>query len=75
MRIEVSKLCTERLSMNARAIEDTINITAQAYCVAIRFSFINLFKSLNTINYRQKRVGIQTRIPNPPYYDSGKEKP
>lgn len=73
--MEVSKLCTDRLSMNARAMEDTINITAQAYCVAIRFSFINLSILSNTTNYRQKRVGIQMRIPNPPYYDSGKEKP
>lgn len=73
--MEVSKLCTERLSMNARAMDDTINITAQAYCVAIRFSFINLSNLLNTTNYRQKRAGIQMRIPNPPYYDSGKEKP
>ena len=71
--MEVSKLCTERLSMNASVMDDTINITAQAYCVAIRFSFINLSKTLNTTNYRQKRVGIQMRIPNPPYYDSGKE--
>lgn len=71
--MEVSKVCTERLSMNARAMEDTIKITAQAYCVAIRFSFINLSNLEKTANYRQKRVGTQMRIPNPPYYDSGKE--